>query len=167
MIRAAHYLGQAAVLGLLGAFIGYFAAGPAYAPVPPDRALIKLSFSHTGAPKGECRKLTPEELAKLPRNMRKADQCPRERVPLHVELALDGRLLFRGVLPPTGLSGDGPAQLYEKFFVESGVHRIDVRLRDSARADGFDHERVEEVSLQARQVLVIDFRPESGGFIWR
>jgi hypothetical protein len=58
-------------------FIGYFATSPKYRQIPDDVALIKLSISHLGD--RECRKRTPEELAKLPPNMRAPMDCPRER----------------------------------------------------------------------------------------
>jgi hypothetical protein len=58
-------------------FIGYFATLPKYRQIPDDVALIKLSISHLGD--RECRKRTPEELAKLPPNMRAPMECPRER----------------------------------------------------------------------------------------
>lgn len=167
MRSALRYVGQAAVLALLAAFIGYFAAGPAYTAFPSDRALIKLSFSHGGGPIRECRKLTREELAKLAPNMRRPTDCPRERVPLVIELVLDGQVLFRDTRPPTGLSGDGPSRVYERFVVTSGPHRLTVRLRDSARVEGFDREYVTDITLRPQQSLAVDFRPETGGFVLR
>jgi hypothetical protein len=146
---------------------GTFADSPAYVHHPPGHALINLSFSHGAGRKGECRRLSAEEIARLAPNMRRPTQCPRERLPVHVELALDGNLLYRGTLPPTGLSGDGPSRVYERFPVAPGAHRIDVRLRDTARAEGFDHERTEIVELKPGQNFVVDFRPDAGGFIFR
>jgi len=40
-------------------------------------------------------------------------------------------------------------------------------MRDSARSEGFDHQLDTEIEIKALQNLVIDFRPESGGFILR
>lgn len=167
MTATLRYIGQAGVLALFAVFIGYFAAGPAYTAFPADRALIKLSFSHGGGPISECRRLTAEELAKLPPNMRRPTQCPRERVPLLIELVVDDQVLFNGVRPPTGLSGDGPSRVYERFVVTPGAHRLVVRLRDTGRINGFDHEYATEVMLRAQQSLAIDFRPETGGFMLR
>lgn len=167
MTTALRYIGQAGVLALSAAFLGYFAAGPAYTAFPADRALIKLSFSHGGGPISECRRRTPEEMAKLPPNMRRPTQCPRQRVPLVIELVLDDEVLLRGARPPTGLSGDGPSRVYERFVVAPGPHRLVVRLRDSARAEGFDHEFAGRITLRTQQSLAIDFRPETGGFMLR
>ena len=75
------------------AFIGCLLLHPRYRHLAHDQALLKLSFTHAGQLVHECRRRTPEELAKLPPNMRAPLDCPRERSPVTVELALDGQLL--------------------------------------------------------------------------
>ena len=158
--------GQALAYALFAVAVGYFATRPAYTHFDPDQALIKLSFSHAGQRKGECRRLTPEELARLAPNMRRPLDCPRERVPLRVELLLDGEALFRADLPPSGLAGDGASTVYRKFPVAPGRHRLTARLRDSPRTEGFDYESEREVMLEPRQNFVVDFKAASGGFIF-
>ena len=160
------YLGQGAVYGLLALGIGYFSDRPAHTHFPPDLALIKLSFAH-GARKEDCRPRTAEELANLPPNMRRPKVCSRERLPVAVELLLDGEPLYKAVLPPTGLAGDGPSRAYQRFAVPPGQHELTARLRDTARAEGFDYERTVVVDLAPAQSLAIDFRGEMGGFIFR
>ena len=102
---AAAIVGQVALYGAFAAFIGYFATNPVYRQIPDDVALIKISFSHLGD--RECRKRTPEELEKMPRNMRATMDCPRERSDIKVEVDLDDQPLFKHVLHPTGLYKDG------------------------------------------------------------
>ncbi|HET6467495.1 MAG TPA: hypothetical protein VFG43_03860 [Geminicoccaceae bacterium] len=161
------YLGQAAFYAALALVIGYLSDRPAYTHFPPDRALIKLALVHGGQPITPCRRLGREELAKLPPNMRRPQECPRERVPLLLEVLLDGRTLYRASLPPTGLAKDGPSRAYQRFAVPPGRHEVTVRLRDGHREDGFDYELTEAVELAPAQNLAIDFRPETGGFILR
>jgi len=48
---------------------------PVWQSLPPNDALVRLSFTHSGA--RSCRDPTPEELAALPRNMRSAQICDR------------------------------------------------------------------------------------------
>ena len=164
MNQALKYLGQGVFYVAIGALIGYFANAPSYSRVPEDHALIKLSFSHGAGHKGDCRKRTREELAKLAPNMRKAMDCPRERLPVVVEFDLDGKTVYSDVLPPTGLSGDGPARAYERFVVPAGSHRLAARLRDTDRVEGFDYVTEREVDLAAGQSLAIDFDAVGGGF---
>jgi hypothetical protein len=164
--RPLQLLGQAMAYAMFAVVIGYLATSPAYTHLDPGLALIKLSFSHAGRHKGECRQRTPEELAKLSPNMRRPLDCPRGRLPLQVELVLDGEPLYRGELPPSGLAGDGAAMAYRKFPVAPGRHYLVARLRDSDRSAGYDYEKEAEITLNPRQNFVIDFRPALGGFLF-
>lgn len=146
------------------AVLGYFATAPAYVHLDPEKALIKLSFSHAGQRKTECRRLSPEELAKIAPNMRQALDCPRERVSLLVELFLDGELLYRDLLHPSGLARDGASTAYQRFPVEPGSHHLVVHLRDTRRDEGFDWQFESDIDLVPQQNFVIDFRAEGGGF---
>lgn len=166
MTRPLPLLGQVAAYVLFVAFLGVFSATPSYTYLEADQALIKLSFSHAAKRVGVCRRLSPEEIAALPPNMRRTEDCPRERLPLLVELELDGEVATRRLLPPAGLRQDGASAIYQRFPVTAGKHRIVVRLRDSPRKEGFDYERTVEVDLVPGQNFVIDFRAESGGFMF-
>lgn len=161
------WAGQFIVLTAVAAFAAALADWPSYRQIPADAAVVKLSFTHGADRTAECRRRTPEELAKLPPNMRRPLECPRERRALYAELAIDGRTIFAASLPPGGLWKDGPSQVYKRFTVPAGEHRIAARLRDTPRPEGFDHERSEALSLQPGQSLAIDFRPELGGFVFR
>lgn len=162
MKAAGRYLAQGMAYAAFAAFIGYFANYPAYTHFPADQALIKLSFSHGAQRKAECRRLSPEELARLAPNMRKPVQCERERLPVAVELAVDGVTLYRASVPPSGLASDGPARMYRRFTVSPGRRQVTVRLRDTARVEGYDYERSDTVELAAGQSFAIDFRTDLG-----
>jgi hypothetical protein len=158
------YAGQVAAYAAFLALLGYFASAPTYSPVDPAAAMLKLSFIHVGHHKVECRKMRPEEIAQLAPNMRQALNCSRERLPVTIELELDGKLLLHRAVIASGLSHDRAASIYDKFVVSPGHHRVTARLRDSARTDGFDYTRSTEVELRPRQNFVVDFDAESGGF---
>lgn len=166
MISGLRYLGQALAYALFAVFIGYFATRPAYTHLDPDKAMIKMSFSHAGAHVEECRRLSQEELNKVAPNMRRPTECLRERVPLQVELWLDGDLIYQASLAPSGVAGDGASTAYRKFPVPAGNHHLVARLRDSRRETGFDYDQSADVSLVPLQNFVIDFRPEMGGFLF-
>lgn len=166
MHRVLQIIGQAIAYSLFAVAVGYFATRPAYTHLEPGKAIIKLSFSHAGAHIEECRQLTQEELNQLAPNMRRPVVCPRERLPLLIEVELDGEIIYRDELPPAGLASDGASTAYKKFPVDVGQHRLVTRLRDSRRTDGFDHEKSEDITLTPQQNFVIDFRPELGGFLF-
>lgn len=148
-------------------FIGYFATAPSYNPVPAGSATVALSFSHATKPAGACRRLSDEELARLPPNMRAPLDCPRKRLPIRVELEIDGTRHVRRKLGASGFSNDRAASFYQKIAVAPGRHRLVVRLRDTARAEGFDYEREAEIDLRPGQQFVIDFHADNGGFVFR
>ena len=161
------YAGQACFYALCSAGIAVLASSPVYHQVPEGTAQIKLSFNHSGARVEECRRLTTKELAKLPSNKRSLGHCSRERLPVTVELVIDGVPLYRAVLEPGGLSRDGQAETYRKFLVPAGKHLIEARLRDSKRTEGFDYQSRLETELAPWQNLAIDFKAEQGGFLFR
>lgn len=154
---AAAWIGQALLYGLFALVIGVFSSWPIYRPLGSDQSLIKLSFSHTGQPVSDCKAQTPEELAKLPPNMRAPVRCPRERSSIVVELDIDGAPAVRHTARPSGLSKDGASSVYQRLQVAAGSHRVAVRMKDDVRSTGFAHVREETVSLKPAQILVIDF----------
>lgn len=160
--RAA-WLGQALLYALFAVLVGVFSRWPPYRHLAADQALIKVSFNHQGKPVSECRRPSPEELAKLPPNMRAPVVCPRERSPITIELDLDGATILHHVARPSGLSRDGASAYYRRLEVAAGTHRLAVRLKDDARSPGFDFARQATVTLAPAQVLVIDFDPAKGG----
>ncbi len=148
------------------AAVASFSDWPRTRQIPDEAAVVKLSFSHAAERGGDCRRLMPEEIARLPSNMRRVVDCPRGRPPVLVELVLDDRKIYEALLPPSGLSRDGPSRTYQRFVVPAGSHRIAVALRDTQRTNGFDHRREQVVDLSPGQNFVIDFRPAEGGFVF-
>ena len=161
------YAGQIVFFVGVAAFIGYFSSQPTYQQMLDGMAQIKMSFAHGGARKIDCRKLTSEEIAKLPANERRPNNCTRERIPVLVQLTLDGELLYDDLLEATGLSNDGPSRTYQKLIVPAGPHTIVARLRDTKRASGFDYEATHQVVLKPFQNLAVDFKADTGGFSFR
>jgi hypothetical protein len=166
MTRALRYGGMFAVILAIMAGVAALADWPVYRQTPRGTAVVMLSFVH-GAARANCRRLTPAEIAKLSPNMRRVEDCPRERRSIRVELDLDGKTVFARDLKPTGIAGDGPSKVHQRFVAPVGDHELVVRMRDTPRADGFDHERRQRVTLQLDQMLVIDYRAESGEFLIR
>ena len=167
MTRILRIAGQFAVIAALFVAVAALADWPIYRQIPQGSSVVILTFVHGADRRAECRRLSPEEIAKLPPNMRKVDDCPRQRRALYVELDVDGRALYRASLPPTGIAGDGPSRAYQRFVVPAGEYDIAVRMRDTPRLDGFDHQRTGHIVLAPDQMFVIDFRTESGEFLFR
>ena len=146
------------------AVVGYFSAAPSYSLLDPEQSLLRISFSHAGERAEPCRKFSPEEIAKMAPNMRRALDCSRERVSLQLQVELDGNLLVDKALPPAGLSNDGASSVYLRIPVTPGQHVIVARLRDSVRQQGFDYESQFELSFTAKSSHVLSFDPEQKRF---
>ena len=144
--------------------VALFSAWPLYRAIPEQTGVVKLSFSHGGA--RNCRQMTQSELAKLPPNMRRKETCDRRRLPVYVEMVLDGATVFSASLPSSGIAGDGPSRVYQRFLLPAGEHDIAVRLRDTIRAEGFDYAANRHIMLAPEQSFAIDFNLVAGGFIF-
>jgi hypothetical protein len=140
-------VGQVVLYGAFAAFIGYFSTNPTYKQIPDDVALVKLSMSHLGG--RECRKRTPEELAKLPPNMRAPLDCPRGRSDIKLLLELDDKPIYETVMHPTGLSKDGVSTVYKRFELKAGSYKLAVKMNDNLVNPGWSHfVKEEQVTLK-------------------
>ncbi len=146
--------------------IGYFSTSPAYRHLPEGQAQVVLAFSHAGQHVEPCKQVSPEELAKLPPNMRRPTECPRARSPVKVELLMDGEPLLSTVAEPPGLFGDGGVDIFLDATVPAGKHHFEVRMNDSVRIEGFNYTGEKTVELAPAQLLFIDFNTEQG-FIFK
>ena len=160
-------LAQAVLYGAFAICVGYFSVAPTYDYADPGIATIKLSLSHAANRVEECVKLTPQQINERAAKGLPLNECGRERLPVTVELEIDGARALLVTAAPSGLWNDGPASVYERLDVAPGTHTITVRLRDSARQQGWDYERTESVTLSPGRYFTISFRAETGGFGFR
>jgi hypothetical protein len=165
MAKPAAIVGQIILYGAFAAFIGYFATEPKYHQIADDVALVKLSMSHLGG--RECRKRTPEELAKMPPNMRAPLDCPRGRSDIKLLVELDGKPIFETTMHPTGLSRDGISTVYKRFELKAGTYQLAVKMNDNLINPGFNFVKEEQITLKPAQVMVIDFNPDKGGLFFQ
>ena len=166
MTRAVRIAAQVLLYGALMALVGTLSSFPRFRQLGDDEALVRVSIVHAAQRKQPCRERSAAELAKLAPNMRAAQECPRERADLLVEIEFDGQLALRRSVSPSGLQRDGRAALYQRFSLPAGPHRVVARLRD--RPDGgFNHVREATLDLKPGAALVIDFMEEKGGFLFR
>ena len=156
-LQVALYAGFAYVLG-------YLSFWPRYHYASPDMAVVKISLSHATDRVVPCVDLTPQQIAELAPNMRRSQLCERQRLPLILELDVDGELVLSIEALPSGMWEDGNSSVYERFALVPGEHRISTRIRDTARTSGWDYSYEEDVVLAAGRYVTITFKPEQGGF---
>ncbi len=167
MPKAARYVLQALLYAAFAAVIGYFSTSPSFRLLADDEALLRLSVMHPGKPKGDCRTRSPEELAKMPPQMRTALDCPRERSPVVVRVELDGKAVIDESFAPAGLNRDGASAGYRRLAIPAGVHTVRALLNDDSRSSGFPYERTAQLDVKPGQIVLIDFNPARGGLLIR
>jgi len=158
---------QALLYTVFAMFVGYLSVAPTYQYADPNLAVIKLSLSHAADRVEECIKLTPQQINERAMKGEPINECKRARLPLAVQLDVDGTTVLSMAAFPSGLWNDGPASVYERLAVDAGAYTITARLRDSARETGWDYEYTEQVNLAPGRYFTITFRRENGGFKFR
>jgi len=160
--KPVRYVLQAINYTVFMAIIWYFATAPSVQLIEDDEAKITIAFAHAGQLREPCRKLSQEELNELPPNMRKLDDCPRERSPVTIEALLDGEPIYSAVLQPPGLYGDGGVDVFYSGKIPAGDHHLSLKMNDSVRIEGFNHSFEQQVSVDPAQILLVGFEPRHG-----
>ena len=153
------YVGQLVAYAIFLLLLGALSLRPQLRLMAENEAIVSVSFSHAAKRVGECRKLSQEELMALPPNMRKPDDCPRERHPLRIELQMDDQTLYQETLQPSGLWADGKSTAYQRIRVPAGVYDFNIRMNDSGTSGSFDFEKSSTITLLPGQNLVVYFDP--------
>jgi hypothetical protein len=150
-------VGEFIAYALFAAVVGLLSVWPKFEVVGEHRAIISLSLTHAGERVGECRALTQDELNELPPNMRKPNDCPRERYPVRIELRSGDEVLYEGTAAPTGLWSDGKSNVYRRVVVDAGQHELFVGMNDSNGENGFDYELAEVIDIVPGRNIAIRF----------
>jgi hypothetical protein len=156
------YLLQAFNYAVFMALIWYFATSPSIRVIGEDEAMLTVAFSHAGETRHECRRLSQEELMKLPPNMRKPEDCPRERSPVVIEALLDGEIVFSETMLPPGIFNDGGVNVYYNSKIPAGKHTFEIKMDDSVRKEGFNHQLTQDIDIKPAQILLVEFEPLKG-----
>jgi len=153
---------QALNYSIFMALVWYFSTSPSIRILGDDEALLTIAFAHAGELREPCRRLSQEELNQLAPNMRKLEDCPRERSPVSIEATLDGELIYRESLAPPGLFGDGGVDVFYRSKIPAGSHELSLKMNDSVRIEGYNHEMSQRVSIDPGRVLLIGFDARRG-----
>jgi len=150
-------LGEVLAWACFVAVVGLLSVWPRYDTIQEDQAIITVTFSHAANRIGECRTLTQEDLNKLPPNMRKPTECPRERHTVRIELRSGDSVLYAEVLAPSGIWSDGKSNIYRRVIVPARTHDLFVGMNDSGGERGFDFEKSKRTEISPGQNLVVRF----------
>jgi len=160
-------VGAALAWGLFAALSVVFTIWPRFSQLAEGNAIISLTFSHAGQRVEKCRKLSQEELNKLPPNMRKPTDCPRERHPVDVLFSTNDQVVYEQSLAPSGFWKDGESTVYYRIELPAGSHELFIGMSDSGREKGFDYSGQTEFTLSEGQHVVVEFDDLQKTFIFR
>ncbi len=159
MDKLVRYFAQAVFYALFFVPLVYFSHAPSYRYMEDHMAVLKVAVRHPGEIIGECTSITGESHGMRPSSMTQAVEiCPRERSPLQLELILDGEILYRAEIPPSGLHNDGISSMYQRFEVPAGPHHFQIRMNDNVKVNGFNWQFEQDITLQPAQVMVANFK---------
>jgi hypothetical protein len=161
-INPLRYLLQAVNYSVFMGLIWFFSSAPTIQVLEENQAMITLAFSHAGDLREPCRKLSSEELAELAANMRKLEDCPRERSPVVIEALLDGETLYSELLQPAGLFKDGGVDVYYSRVIPVGKHNFEIKMDDSIRNKGFNYLFSQKFDINPAQILLVEFDSLTG-----
>ncbi len=165
MKTAIKMLARLAVLTLVFMGVAALSNWPSYRNLPEGTGVLILSFSHGADRRAACRKATPEELAKMPPNMRRPEICPRDRPSIRVEFDIDGKRMYEAEVPPSGIAGDGPSRVHQRFVLPAGSYDVAVRMAEQPQGD-FTWAGERTIGIDPGANRVIDFRANAGGFVF-
>lgn len=89
-------------------------------------AIVRLAWRARGERVRECRRRTPEELAKLPPHMRQEEVCEGRVLPYRLAVELDGGAVVNQLIHGAGAREDRPLYVFQDVVVAPGTHRIAV-----------------------------------------
>lgn len=113
-------------------------AGVPYAAEPTHHAVLRLAWRARGEREQRCRRLSAEELAKLPVHMRPSNEkvCERGIIPYHLRVSVDDSLAVDELVRAGGAESDRPLFVFHELVVSPGAHHLSIVFaREEDRVD--------------------------------
>lgn len=130
-------------------------------------SMLMFSFKHSGKHIAEEKKLTQEELMKLPAHMRVRSAKAGKRYPVYAVVEIDGKKVISNSYTAGGLKSEGSAYAYEKIIVMPGVHKVKIKMSDTDSRDQFDYAYEQELEFKPSRQICIDFSNATRSFFIR
>jgi hypothetical protein len=131
------------VTAVATAGIGWLARAP-YTPPGHDTSVLRLSWRLIPDRTEHCRRLSHEELEKLPVHMRNPTVCEREPVDYRLIVQVDDEAPQTTRLLPKGAHGDRPIFVSQERTLKPGAHRVRVWFASESGEREHDREEHEE-----------------------
>lgn len=164
----ARQLAGGAVAALILAAVGFGSRVPvAFATM--DSALVRLAWRTVGERVRSCRKLTLQELQKIPSHMRRTEECTSVTLPYRLTVEIGERQVGDLLVRAAGARQDRPMFVFQEYPVAPGDHRLTVkyqRAEDPPAGAEVVGETPEELELDTtvrvapREIVVVTYDPD-------
>jgi hypothetical protein len=139
-----------------------------------DHAVLRLAWRARGIRVENCRTLSAEELARIPKHMRRTQECEGAILPYRLRVLLDGEPVADQVIRPAGIRADRPLFVFQETTVSPGTHDLKVTfalvgevpadaLQDEATPVSLEFESV--ITLDTGEVALVTYDAESGRLV--
>jgi len=122
-----------------------------YTAEPATHGVIRLAWRARGERVRRCRRLTPDELAKLPAHMRQEEVCERAVLPYRLRVTVDGAPAIDELVRAGGAREDRPLFVFRELSVAPGAHHITVVFERASGGDAEDEHEGEDDRAQRRE----------------
>ncbi|MGH7522645.1 MAG: hypothetical protein ACREMI_15325, partial [Gemmatimonadales bacterium] len=147
-----------------------------YVPEPAQQRQIRLAWRALREQERRSRRLSAEELAKLPPHMRQDEVCERGMLPYHLRVSVDETTVVDEAVRAGGARADRPLFVFHELPVTPGMHHLSITFerepvpaeQDSEREVERDHRREtprrltldETVRVSSRAILLVTYDDE-------
>jgi len=149
------------------AAVWYFSTSPRYTFRHSAQSALVLSFKHATRRIHECGEEESAGFVAGIRNLKHSQnaavQCgSRERFPLKVRVAIDGKETLRNEKSPSGWKRDSSVFIFERFYVSPARHLVEISMNDSGvGGGGYAYRFGETIRFEPGRLVVIYFDGKS------
>jgi len=155
VLTLSQLLGQVVFYGVLIGITGYLSVYPETTVHKAGETDLKLVIRQSGRVIGKCEVLTSEQLKKLPPNMQRPMNCPREKSAVKLKLLIDNEIKHQATISPSGIHSDGNLARYEVFTLEAGTRHVYATATSETHEGEFVEVFDEEVVFNEDKIVVL------------
>jgi hypothetical protein len=150
------------------------------APYTADRAdygIVRLAWRARGERVEQCRRLTTEELERLPAHMRQQERCEGRILPYRLHVRVDGARALDELVQAAGARHDRPLYVYHELPLEPGTHALAVAFAREGDVPAGAHEEEKGtpgrlaldtmVALSPRRILLVTYDDDARRLVVR
>jgi hypothetical protein len=156
--------------------IGALSRAP-YTADTTEQGIVLLAWRARGERVEQCRRLTKEELERLPAHMRQEERCEGRILPYRLQVSVDGARAVDELVHAAGARHDRPLYVYHELPLEPGTHALAVAFAREGDVPAGAHEEEKGtpgrlaldtmVALSPRRILLVTYDDDARRLVVR